>query len=49
MIKQLKSQRWLNAVVGDGEWDCEGLAEEGRDTDALLVKSQHWSLILGRG
>lgn len=37
-IEQLKSQGWINAVLNDGEWDSEGLAEDYRDTDALLVR-----------
>lgn len=37
-IEQLKSQGWVNAVVSDGEWGSEGLAEEYNDTDALLVR-----------
>ncbi|AKE59374.1 hypothetical protein F384_12760 [Citrobacter amalonaticus Y19] len=37
-IEQLKSQGWVNAVVSDEEWGCEGLAEEYSGTDALLTR-----------
>lgn len=38
VIEQLKSQGWVNAVVSDKDWGSEGLTEEYRDTDALLVR-----------
>ena len=38
IIEQLKSQGWVNAVVSDGDWGSEGLAEEYNDTDTLLVR-----------
>ncbi|MHA0902068.1 DUF2913 family protein [Enterobacter ludwigii] len=37
-IEQLKSQGWVNAVVSDGDWGSEDLAEEYSDIDALLVR-----------
>lgn len=38
VIELLKSQGWVNAVVSDREWGTEDLAEEYRDTNALLVR-----------
>lgn len=37
-IEQLKSQGWVNAVVSNKDWGSEGLGEEYRDTDALLLR-----------
>ncbi|OKB64770.1 hypothetical protein BHU62_20965 [Serratia marcescens] len=37
-IEKLKSQGWINAVVSDGDWGQEALAEEYGDTAALLVR-----------